>query len=568
MFSKTSVPQSLLRSACCTALVACSHFSFFNGLFVVKGLLDDDVEMIDVKMMANHLDLHHSILGSYMYQTLKHNIHHLKNALPKIPIKDLDSTWSAKIPPTLKASCSPMWNPATVDLVHVIFAKSSELVEQQCFRGARQLLKLMRSDLENVSMKFERNLRWQNTYTDLAENLQFINTVAFTADVRFEAVKRAKKCITETLVMKSPDEEPVPVYVQNLAVMVLFNLEEWEYITEVISMQDQKKKASSSRSLSALFPLIKQLTLACNEYQSQSSDLITQSNGGKTKQATISRQHCMKLWNTVSSILSLSNDPAKPSKLMTSTSSLTAETFWAFVRLLRHKTAIYLLFSCIFRMWNVSTRDSGDYSLITELLWPNNIPLQYSIPPAELVDAVKSMFGITEECDVRTKEIMLIKGDFFYGKREWKNAIRMYLLCGMDGSLPGFVHSPEVVDFGSGILRKLVICFEGLRCYTYVAILCQMMSPVDYDTAMRALGEKVVHDAADEVYRYIWDPLMLEHLAFLLQKWGFLERRQNVVDLLRDPVLTAANPVEVTENVASAKKMEFFEILFDQYVIG
>ncbi|XP_055349382.1 uncharacterized protein LOC129596199 [Paramacrobiotus metropolitanus] len=540
------------------------------SLSPAKGL-PEDVEMSSEPPSVK--DLHRALLSACTYSAIKSAVVQLINhPSSKIPnLKQLNPSWPDKVPPTLRASCAPTWPASTVELTLAVFAKSTDLAEQGCFRGARLLLKQLRTDLAELSsvpMKFDRNFRWQNTYVDLAESQQMIGTVAMSNDLRFEAVKRAKNCISAAL-MKPPDEEPVPMYVQSVAVMVLFNLEEWEYITEAIGLQDQKRKPTSSRSVNAIFPFLKQLILACQEYQPQREDLITQSKGGRTKQTTVHRQHCMKLWNNLSAAFS-TVDPAlakKPSS-SSSSSTLTSEILLPYIRMIRHKSAAYLLFSCIFRMWNVSNRESGSYTIITELLWPTTIPLHLKIQPEQLLSALEGMFSVTEQCAVCDAEIMIIKGDYHYNKGQYELAVKMYLLSAVDGNVPGFLHAPRVPNFSQNTLKKMATCFDSLRYFTYVAIISQLMDPVDYDTAFRAVGEKVTYDASDEAYRFIWDPLILEQLAFLLQKWGFLEKRQIAVDLLQNHAMTAANQPSIIEGLMMKTATEFFEILFDQFVIG
>ena len=164
-------------------------------------------------------------------------------------------------------------------------------------------------------------------------------------------------------------------------------------------------------------------------------------------------------------------------------------------------------------------------------------------------------------------EMALLKGDFHFQLGEYELAVEMYLRSALNaGVLPGCLHPPSAPQPAQTTLKKLISCFESMRCFTYVAVLCQLLQPVDYDTAFRAVGERVTYDAADEIYQFISDPLLLEHTAFCLQKYGFLEKRQVVMDLLQNPILNSANPPAVAQTVADGRTADFFEVLFDQYV--
>ena len=146
--------------------------------------------------------------------------------------------------------------------------------------------------------------------------------------------------------------------------------------------------------------------------------------------------------------------------------------------------------------------------------------------------------------------------------------MKMFLSGAISTSLPGFIHPPTGPSLDQTTLKKIASTLEAMKCYTYLAVLCQMMQPVDYETAFRAVSEKVTYDSADGAYQFIWDPLILEHTAYVLQKSGFLEKRQIVLDVLQDPLLTGANPPTVAEKVAAERSAEFFEVLFNQSVLG
>jgi integrator complex subunit 8 len=274
----------------------------------------------------------------------------------------------------------------------------------------------------------------------------------------------------------------------------------------------------------------------------------------------------------LASILSRMEPPQsvlrKPGGLTVAPPIVSPDILWSLVRSIRHKASLHLLFNCFCRMWSIVNSDTGGLVMTTDSLWPATLPIHVSVPPMEINKAMEILVEITEALGMDDPEIVTIKGDFHLHLGELEKAVKMYLLSGLPGSLPGFLHSPTAPFFQQTTLRKLISAFESLRCHTYVAVLCQLTLPLDYDTAFRSVAEKVTFDAADQLYYFLWDPLILEHAAFMMQKFGFLEKRQILMDLLQNPVLNSANPLAVAHSVATERATEFSEILFDQYVLG
>ncbi|GAU96574.1 hypothetical protein RvY_08002 [Ramazzottius varieornatus] len=541
-----------------------------------------DVEMTDVKDIKEEITpadknrVLAALNSAVSFRQIHTAVEAIPNISPTVTLKEMESEYLKNIPPTLESSYNKaLWNQTMTDLVIVSFAKAAKFAESFHFRAARQILKDIRAQWQTfpkldakIEKKLEKNWKWQSLYADLWESQHHLSLRSCTKEMKAEANRRAMVC-SKALMFKAPDDEPVPSYVLDLAVLILFNLEEWDYINEptFASNFDQRKKIGT---LPLVFPLLKQLIQACREFTSQREDLISMSKGERPRQPKLNYQHCLKLWNMIASVLSKA-DPLPPSKKpgsSTSIFSVDGKAFWSVMRLIQHRNVLYLVLSCVCRMWSLTNKGPTTLAMSADPLWPSTLPLQSPVSAGDIKEAVESVMEISYAAGVDDPEASVVKGNFYFASGRYEEAMKMFLLSVVPDSLPGFIHPPTGPSLSQAVLRKMASTLEAMKCFTYLAVLCQMMQPVDYETAFRAVSEKVTYDSADAAYQFIWDPLILEHTAYVMQKAGFLEKRQVVLDVLQDPLLTGANPPAVGERIAAERSAEFFEVLFTQYVLG
>ena len=204
-----------------------------------------DVEMADVKKVkrekttTDKVTVLSALNFAVSFEQINEAVQDLANICPSETLKELAPEYFKNIPPTLESSYNKaLWNQTMTELLIVFFSKAAKLAEQFCFRAARQILKEVRAHWQTfpklegkLERKLEKNWKWQSLYVDLWESQHHLSLNSCTKEMKAEANRRAMLC-TKALMFKLPDDEPVPPYVLDLAVLVLFNLEEWDYIND------------------------------------------------------------------------------------------------------------------------------------------------------------------------------------------------------------------------------------------------------------------------------------------------------------------------------------------------
>ena len=180
--------------------------------------------------------------------------------------------------------------------------------------------------------------------------------------------------------------------------------------TDETVLQDQRKKTGMP---SAVFPLLKQLILACREFTSQRDDLTAISKGEKPRQPKLNYQECLKLWNMIASVLSKA-EPIQPSKKPGSSASvftLEEKVFWSVMKLIQHKNVLCLLLSCVCRMWAFINKGPTMHALLPDPLWPSTLPLQSPVNANDMKDAVQTVMDMSDAAGARDVETSSVKGE-------------------------------------------------------------------------------------------------------------------------------------------------------------
>ncbi|XP_038069919.1 integrator complex subunit 8-like [Patiria miniata] len=281
------------------------------------------------------------------------------------------------------------------------------------------------------------------------------------------------------------------------------------------------------------------------------------------------------LWNATLQIFSSSNKQVKRSSSGKPAGTVQRESmlaimlrsdFLQFLKQLRFSLCLTVMLSCIVKLHNILKDDSmNELSHEHAQLWPTTITNVSSIN----IDSVAMVMGqlISHVIAINPGQSSWLRtqADYHYANSQYASALQFYLQSA--SILTGLFEVPVPRDVWPDLVyRRLIKCCNHLQCYTQVALLCQLLQPVDYTTAFKALQEKSCYDAGDALYDCIWDVTLLEYLIYLHNKRNEQEKKQKAIQALSAAELNTSNPENILSAAAQKRACKFLRAMAKQYL--
>lgn len=111
----------------------------------------------------------------------------------------------------------------------------------------------------------------------------------------------------------------------------------------------------------------------------------------------------------------------------------------------------------------------------------------------------------------------------------------------------------------------MIKCCTYMKCFTQVTILSQMLDPVDYSTALKAIQERQSYDAQDSLYKFIWDTTILEYIIYTHDKRLESEKKKLSITCCGISELNSSNPQEILRDASKQRQMQFFQAMVKRY---
>ncbi|XP_022092022.1 integrator complex subunit 8-like [Acanthaster planci] len=281
------------------------------------------------------------------------------------------------------------------------------------------------------------------------------------------------------------------------------------------------------------------------------------------------------LWNATLQIFSSSNKQVKRTSTGKPAATVQRESmlaimlrsdFLQFLKQLRSSLCLSVMLSSVIRLHNLLKDDTlNELSHEHAQLWPNTVTNSSAIS----VDSVTMVMGqlISHVISVNPGQPSWLRtqADYHYANSQYASALQFYLQSA--SVVTGLFEMPVPRDVWSDqVYRRLIKCCNQLQCYTQVALLCQLLQPVDYTTAFKALQEKSCYDAGDALYDCIWDVTILEYLIYLHNKRNEQDKKQKAVQALSATELNSSNPEIILSASAQKRACKFLRAMAKQYL--
>lgn len=196
-------------------------------------------------------------------------------------------------------------------------------------------------------------------------------------------------------------------------------------------------------------------------------------------------------------------------------------------------------------------------------LWPAAI--QSSLTQGVVEESLKMLLSHCLLVDPTQPSWLRIKADLHFIQDQYSMALKFYLEAGVVATDFFTCPVPRSI-YDDVVFRRMIKCCSYLQCHTQVAVLCQFLEEVDYNTAFKALHERNVYDAMDAYYCCIWDVSILEFLVHLHTRKGEMEKRQTAMQGLTQMDLNSNNPDQIQRRAVHIRKTKFLRALAKQYL--
>ncbi|EDV25959.1 uncharacterized protein TRIADDRAFT_23696, partial [Trichoplax adhaerens] len=157
------------------------------------------------------------------------------------------------------------------------------------------------------------------------------------------------------------------------------------------------------------------------------------------------------------------------------------------------------------------------------------------------------------------------QGDFNYIIRKYPTSLRNYIEAGAISS-SYFLNEVPTDIWDDLVYRRMISCCSALFCHTQAAVLCQFLTPVDFNMAIRAVQQHNSEDAMETYYHCIWETTILEAIIHLHSMRGEYDKQQIAMSCLNQPELNSYNSTDILLHAMRSRKRRFLVALAHQYL--
>ncbi|KAH9503515.1 Integrator complex subunit 8 [Bulinus truncatus] len=244
---------------------------------------------------------------------------------------------------------------------------------------------------------------------------------------------------------------------------------------------------------------------------------------------------------------------------------LPVSLFVSFLQRIKEPTVLSVMISLFAKLFSI-LKDDVTSEICTEYisLWPTAIGMAVaSVTSVE--ETLKLLLTHSLQTDPMQPSWLRTQADIYFVQGQYATAIKYYLEAGVVATDFFTCPVPKSV-YDDIILRRMIKCCSYLQCHTQVAVLCQYLEEVDYNTAFKALQERNVYDAMDAYYSCIWDVSILEFLVNLHTRKGEMDKRQTALRALSQMDLNSNNPDPIQRRAVHVRKTKFLRAMAKQYL--
>ncbi|XP_059163560.1 integrator complex subunit 8-like [Physella acuta] len=505
-----------------------------NNSYLLEIAMDDPASMTSInpntrESSYNMSDVEGQLLSVYDPRVIKDILTELyeHRRLNAAQILSLNDKW--KVPKELKQvldlACSDKLKEFDQIYVYLLIAKAKHCIELKIYDRALQLLPVAESILANTSIMAAKHVRWQMLFTQLH---QYKLNDRPQMNVQ-ELVVQCKQCLTA--IRLGQDLQPSREIIEECTAF-LCNSGEWQYLS------DCSNTGNGFVEFSHLLGLLIRDIQEKKNVRKQARDLwdavlvIYQAGNGK-------RQHDSRQQWGILSKNELNN----------------------FMHKMKDQCALSVLISLFCKLYTLLSSSE----LVTDYiyLWPAAI--QSSLTAGVVEESLKILLSYSLLVDPTQPSWLRIKADLHFIQDQFSMALKFYLEAGVVATDFFTCPVPRSI-YDDVVFRRMIKCCSYLQCHTQVAVLCQFLEEVDYNTAFKALHERNVYDAMDAYYCCIWDVSILEFLVHLHTRKGEVEKRQTAMQALTQMDLNSNNPDQIQRRAVHIRKTKFLRALAKQYL--
>ncbi|XP_013078928.2 integrator complex subunit 8-like isoform X1 [Biomphalaria glabrata] len=516
-----------------------------NGSYLLDVGMEDPVAMTSYpstrESSYNMSDIEGQLLAVYEPKLIKDILVELyeNRRLNAMQIISLNDRW--KVPKELKQILdSTMEKLKEFDRIYlyVLIAKARHCMELKIFERARHILLVAEPILTNTSYVAAKHVKWQML---LAELSQYTFNPESCVDLSVhDLTTQSKQCLT--IIRLGQDIIPSVEVVEHCCAF-LCNIGEWHYLSDLHNTGD------------GFIELSRLLALFVCELQTKKNI----------------RKQARDLWETVLGIYQPGNTKRPKSAHESAVRRdqqcgiLPVNLFESFIQRIKEPTVLSVLISLFSKLFSI-LKDDVTSEISTEYvsLWPTAIGMAVA-SVAMVEETLKLLLAHSLQVDPMQPSWLRTQADIYFAHGQFATAIKYYLEAGVVATDFFTCPVPRTV-YDDLILRKMIKCCSYLQCHTQVAVLCQYLDEVDYNTAFKALQERNIYDAMDAYYCCIWDVSILEFLVHLHTRKGETDKRQTALRALSQMDLNSNNPDPIQRRAVHVRKTKFLRAMAKQFL--
>ncbi|XP_065185011.1 integrator complex subunit 8-like isoform X1 [Sycon ciliatum] len=206
-----------------------------------------------------------------------------------------------------------------------------------------------------------------------------------------------------------------------------------------------------------------------------------------------------------------------------------------------------------------------DISCQHPLCWPVAVNSPSNMVRSEILLMLQQILDHCLSHHPNHPGFMCTAADVLVVSQHYTSALKLYMSLGAAHS--NFFTTPVPVEIWTDqVYRSMITCCQGINAFTQATVLCQLLTPVDYQLANHCIQQTNCFDAMEFFYDCIWDLMILEYAVHTHTHRGEEEKRQVAVNNIGDPDLNTANSAETIRKAVQIRLTKFLRRMATLYI--